>query len=103
MTIAIVSAANFTPYVGENLTLTGQDSVVDAMLAKVVEYPASTAPGSVRTAFSLFLCVQHHAFPEVQSGNYLIEHRGLEAIGPVYMERVFSGQPGEIRLEAAFN
>ncbi len=103
MTIALLNASNFTPHVGEDFTLTGHDSVVDAVLAKVVEYPASTAPGSVRTAFSLFFCVQHQAFPDVQSGNYVIEHRSLEAIGPVYIERVFSPQPGEIRLEVAFN
>lgn len=103
MTGAILDAATFTPYVGEDFTLTAQDSVISAVLAKVVEYPASTAPGAARTAFSLFLCAQYHSFPDIQSGRYVIGHRSLDTIGPLYIERVLSPQPDVIRLEVVFN
>ncbi|MCF1432626.1 hypothetical protein GOZ97_04335 [Agrobacterium vitis] len=103
MTGLILDAAKFTPHIGDDFTLTAQETVINAVLAKVVEYPASTAPGAARTAFSLFLCVQHNAFPDIQSGDYAIEHRSLDKIGLAYIERILSPQPDVIRLEVAFN
>ncbi|MBB4955931.1 hypothetical protein H4S14_003973 [Agrobacterium vitis] len=103
MTILLLDASKFLPYVGDDFTLTQDGSMVNGILAKVVEYPANTMPGAPRTAFSLFFHVQHQAFPDIQSGNYSVEHRSLGVIGPVYIERILSPQPETIRLEAVFN
>ena len=83
--------------------LSTAQAVTCAVLAKVIEYPASTAPGSARTAFSLFLDVDRDDAREIESGTYVLENDSIGSVGPVHIERILGADPKTLRLEVAFN
>ncbi|MDQ0458262.1 DUF6916 family protein [Rhizobium paknamense] len=103
MIVSILNAAHLVPFVGTSFNLINESGTSRVLLDKVVEYPASTAPGAPRTAFSLFFSLQKSEASEIESGHFAIEHDDLETIASVYIERVLASRPDEIRLEAAFN
>lgn len=103
MTLHLLTAADFTAFIGKPLTLIGAGFPITAALTEITEHPRSTASAAARTAFSLFFLLRQDEFPHVQSGHYTIDGADLGTIGPVYIERILSLQPGIVRLEAAFN
>lgn len=103
MTLHLLTTSNFQRLVGKPLALIGEGLPITAVLSEITEQRHSSMPGATRTAFSLFFLVRQGEFPHVRSAHYTIDGDGLEAIGPVYMERVLSQQAGIVRLEAAFN
>ncbi|MGG7519002.1 DUF6916 family protein [Allorhizobium undicola] len=103
MSIAVLDADRFRPFVGASFTLTNESGSSRVRLDRIVEHPASTMPGSARTAFSLFFSAPERETCRIESGHFTIEHADLKAIAGVYIERVLGSRPDEIRLEAAFN
>lgn len=103
MMLHSISATMFHSLSGKILTLKSDAPPIWAELTDIAEYPKTSAPGAMRTAFSLFFTVQLDDFPNVQSGHYVIESETLQPVGPLYMERIISVDPRAIRLEAAFN
>jgi hypothetical protein len=86
-----LSAALFAPHVGSNFTLEAEGvSALGVTLSSCVEHPRATPPGAPRTAFSLiFHCPTAFAPPE--GGHFTLAHAAVGRVGPVYVERVQSG------------
>ncbi|MBB4008170.1 DUF6916 family protein [Allorhizobium taibaishanense] len=103
MSISILNAGHLRPFVGTSFNLINEGGTSRVLLDKVIEYPASTAPGSSRTAFSMFFSLQKSESAQIESGHFAIEHDDLETIALVYIERILGSRPDKIRLEAAFN
>jgi hypothetical protein len=106
LSLGTLSAALFSPLVGEECRLGSPDhTAVAVTLAQCREYPRSTIPGSARTAFSLIFTCPEDTVGGFTGGPCVLTHPILAEIEPFHVERILAvGYPaGTVALQALFN
>ncbi|HYC01651.1 MAG TPA: hypothetical protein VED40_00065 [Azospirillaceae bacterium] len=92
--IRALTSAPFQPLLNQEVTLTRTGGgAFRARLTKVEDLPRYTMPGAPRTAFHLILKTDGPT--DFASGDYVLAHEALGSIGPVHVERVFTGEPDQ--------
>ncbi|AWN45729.1 hypothetical protein DK419_04860 [Methylobacterium terrae] len=103
--LATLSAGLFAPALGEAFALRGPDGRTLAVtLARCVEHPRSTMPGSARTAFDLVLTCPADAAEGFPDGDCVLSHDALGEFGPLYAGRILpvGFPPGSAAYQVIF-
>lgn len=101
-----LSATVFAPHLDTVFTMVSEEGLeIQATLAACTEHPRGTMRGTLRTAFDLVLQCPAEGAPHFNGAHFTISHPAIEAIGPVYVERInpASAGPGTAVFQVIFN